>query len=262
MRRDFGQPSFSGPRRVRRLPKFIQFRPDCQPQRGAKMNAKQAEYYRQSLVALKIVIDEVIQINKDLEALSLGIKSINDNLREYISKNRMIVSYYQTQDRELEKLVRALQNTGRPKQKNTAYYHPYIIDEWTNGTIQVRKGGVVASNTIRALREIATTLGISTVRDNGQNYTTRELGRQVIRAINEKGEQLIELHNYDYESKWYWVLHTSEQRKAAIASCYEISEERCRRKVKMLQEDRILPNCKIVAIGNSGQQPPPDMPPC
>ena len=68
-------------------------------------------------------------------------------------------------------------------------------------------------------------------------------------------ESIIEIHCYEYEKRWYWVLHTSEKRKAKISYCDNLSEHSCRLRIESLQEDGTLPKCEIIVCRPSGQEP-------
>lgn len=65
-----------------------------------------------------------------------------------------------------------------------ASYGLYKIIEYESGTIQVEKNGVPEKITKPVLRELATSLGISLVNNNGNLRNTRQLGSEVITAIH------------------------------------------------------------------------------
>ena len=65
----------------------------------------------------------------------------------------------------------------------------------------------------------------------------------------------IEIHCYEHQNRWYWVLHTPLKRKAKISSCDNLSETNCRLRIAYRQEDGVLPSCEIVVINPSGQEP-------
>ena len=68
-------------------------------------------------------------------------------------------------------------------------------------------------------------------------------------------ESIIEIHCYEFQERWYWVLHTSEKRKAKISHCDNLSESNCRLRIAYLQEDDVLPECEIIVYNPSGQEP-------
>ena len=67
-------------------------------------------------------------------------------------------------------------------------------------------------------------------------------------------EQRITIHHYDYENRWFWVLHTTEGH-VQVSPCDSTSEESCRNKIEILQASGSLPQCRVT-MGNP--QPPKD----
>lgn len=65
--------------------------------------------------------------------------------------------------------------------------------------------------------------------------------------------QFIAIYHHDYENRWYWVLHTSGE-QLRVSPCDNTSEERCRERVRILQEDETLPKCRVIVGG--AQEPP------
>ena len=158
------------------------------------MNQEQEEYYQQSLVAMETVIDEVIQLNKDIKSFSLRLDKITSNIEEYVKRNSQMLTSFRIWCEELDELAIKMEDakrkTGSSKltPEKTVRFSPYIISELPNGSIQVRKGNIAVPNTVHILRIIAKQIGIKTHRPSGREYTTRELGRIVIRALMEDRE--------------------------------------------------------------------------
>lgn len=156
------------------------------------MNQEQERYYRQSLVAMKIVVEEVIQLNKDIESFSTRLDKIISNIEEYIKRNSRMMTSFRILCEELDELAIKMEDVKRKKESSkltpekTVHFSSYTISELPNGSIQVRKGNVAVPNTIRILRIIANQIGVKTHRPSGREYTTRELGRIVIRTLMEK----------------------------------------------------------------------------
>ncbi|WP_102325911.1 DUF6998 domain-containing protein [Komagataeibacter saccharivorans] len=72
---------------------------------------------------------------------------------------------------------------GDQKAVREVSYGPYRVIEYESGTIQVEKEGVPARITKPALRELATSLGVSLLNNTGNKRNTRQLGSEVISAI-------------------------------------------------------------------------------
>lgn len=156
------------------------------------MNQEQERYYHQSLVAMKIVIEEVIQLNKDIESFSTRLDRIISNIEGYIQRNSRMMTSFRILCEELDELAIEMKDARRKKgsskltPEKTVRFSSYTISELPNGSIQVSKGNVAVSNTIRILRVIANRIGVETHRSSGREYTTRELGRIVIRALGDR----------------------------------------------------------------------------
>ncbi|GAN69867.1 DUF6998 domain-containing protein [Acetobacter orleanensis] len=69
------------------------------------------------------------------------------------------------------------------KQIRRASYGPYEIIEYESGTIQIEKNGIPETVTKPALRELATSLGVNLLNNMGNARNTRQLGSEVISAI-------------------------------------------------------------------------------
>lgn len=63
-----------------------------------------------------------------------------------------------------------------------ASYGSYKVIEYESGTIQVEKDGIPERITKPALREMATSLGVSPLNNTGNKRNTRQLGSEVISA--------------------------------------------------------------------------------
>ena len=64
-----------------------------------------------------------------------------------------------------------------------ASYGPYKVREYESGTIQVEKDGVPEKIAKPALRDLATSLGVSLVNNNGNPRNTRQLGSEILVAM-------------------------------------------------------------------------------
>lgn len=66
---------------------------------------------------------------------------------------------------------------------NVVSFDGYTVQELESGTISVERDGASVTPAKPALREIAGVLNIPLVNSNGNLFNTRQLGSQVIRAV-------------------------------------------------------------------------------
>ncbi len=67
-------------------------------------------------------------------------------------------------------------------------YGDFVIRQLSTGSIEVEQAGVPQSNSIAALRGVATSLGISLLSGTGARFNTRTLGRKVLDALEAQKE--------------------------------------------------------------------------
>ena len=65
----------------------------------------------------------------------------------------------------------------------TVCYGSYVVERLASGTIRVTRNGVVMRPTKPELRILANRLGVSIYNSKRNTRNTRQLGREVIRAI-------------------------------------------------------------------------------
>lgn len=85
----------------------------------------------------------------------------------------------------LGRLSKVARPSGELKTVREVTYADYNVRELENGTIEVEKGGTPQSPAKPALRELAKRLNLSLLNGNGNPFNTRQLGSQIIKAINE-----------------------------------------------------------------------------
>ena len=85
----------------------------------------------------------------------------------------------------LSKLVKSVRQRSEIKTVNNVTFNGFTVRELESGSIEVEKDGVIQNPTKPVLRDIATQLNIPLVNANGNPFTTRQLGSQVIKTIAE-----------------------------------------------------------------------------
>jgi hypothetical protein len=85
------------------------------------------------------------------------------------------------------RIIKAIQERA----ENTIREVPFddaIIRELETGTIEVERNGGLVSPTKPELRKFAAKLGLDVLLENGDSFTTRQLGNRIIKAIQERAE--------------------------------------------------------------------------
>jgi hypothetical protein len=85
----------------------------------------------------------------------------------------------------LSKLTSPTKDQSKISTIKTAQFQSYEISELENGTIHVSENGSLISPTKPVLRNIARSLNISILNNNGNPYNTRQLGSLIIGTLND-----------------------------------------------------------------------------